>query len=216
MKGVFIFLAGAAVGSAVTYKLVEKHFRDLAEEEIESVKEVFKERLVTDAKDENPNPVAEEVYDAIKEINKNNERLEEIIKNGNYATGVDMAEEGTESQQVEGVEEIVDEEDEDDDSDYTVPVEVGPDTPTTPYVISEEEYGEFGNEEKTLIFYSDSVLADEDDEIVDPESVIGDALKEFEDPTMERVYVRDERSEIDYIVLRSEKSYSEVYGEEED
>lgn len=208
MKGVFIFLAGAAVGSAVTYKLVEKHFRDLAEEEIESVKEVFKERLLTDAKDENPNPR--------HEVEKNNSQLEEIIKNGNYSTGVDMSEEETESKHVEAIVEIVDDEDDEDDSDYTVPVEVGPDTAATPYVISEEEFGEFGNEEKTLIFYSDSVLADEDDEIIDPESVIGDALKEFDDNMIERVYVRDERSEIDYIILRSEKSYSEVYGEEED
>lgn len=212
VKGVFIFLAGAAIGSAVTYKLVEKKFQDLADEEIESVKETFKKRLINDSKRENlkeDKDIIEETKDPIKEINKNNKKLEEIIKTNNYQVGVDMANEDTEDQQVD---EIV--ENDENEEDYTVPVEVGPEV-TTPYIITEEEYGEFGNEEKELIFYSNSILAEEDDVITDPESVIGNALEEFNDPMVERVYVRDESSEIDYIILRSELSYSDVYGEEE-
>lgn len=206
IKGVFIFIAGTAVGSVVTYKLVEKKFRDLADEEIESVKETFKRRLIeNDEKECKPdsNLTIEKVDNAVKEINKNNEKLEEIIKSNNYNMSIDMANEDIESQQVE-----------DDDEDYTVPVEVGPDS-SVPYIISENEFGEFGNDEKTLIFYSDSILAEDDDIITDPESVIGNALEEFNDPMVERVFVRDETAEIDYIILRSERSYSEVYDEEE-
>lgn len=210
MKNVFIFLAGAAVGSVVTWKVVEKRYRDLADEEIESVKETFRNRLVNDTEEEKETVVQKEEN---SEVVKNRERIEEIIKNNNYQVGVDTAEEGTESQQVEEIIEV-----EDDEEDYTVPVEVGNNS-SVPYVISEEEYGEFGNEEKTLIYYSDYILTDEDDDVItDPESVIGNALKEFDKPTtvpIERVYVRDEANEIDYIILRSEKSYSEVYGEEE-
>lgn len=211
MKNVFIFLAGAAVGSVITWKVVEKRYRDLADEEIESVKETFRNRLVNDTEEEKETIIKKEEN---SEVVKNRERIEEIIKNNNYLVGVDAAEEDTESQQVEEIVEVSDENEED----YTVPVDVGEDS-SVPYVISEEEYGEYGNEEKTLIYYSDYILADEEDDVItDPESVIGNALKEFDKPTtvpIERVYVRDEANEIDYIILRSEKSYSEVYGEEE-
>lgn len=194
---------------------IQKHYKDLANEEIESVKEMFKERMVKD----NVGPKGEyyipKENDVViqgptgtpnLEVIKNQEMMEKIINESNYKAGVDLAEEGTESQQVE----------EEDDSDYTVPVEVE-EGESIPYVITEDEFGEFGNEEQTLIYYSDFVLADEDDDIItDPESVVGEALKEFnEDPLLERVYVRDENKEIDYIILKSEKSYSEVNGEEE-
>ena len=44
MKNVLIFLAGAAVGGVATWKLIEKHYNDLADEEIQSVIEAFKKR----------------------------------------------------------------------------------------------------------------------------------------------------------------------------
>ena len=44
MKNVLIFLSGAAIGSVVTWKIIEKKYKDLADEEIESVKETFKTR----------------------------------------------------------------------------------------------------------------------------------------------------------------------------
>lgn len=44
MKNLFIFLAGAAIGSIATWKIIEKKYKDIADEEIESVKQVFKER----------------------------------------------------------------------------------------------------------------------------------------------------------------------------
>lgn len=219
MKGVLYFVAGAVAGSAVTYIYVNKKIKDQADQEIEAVREIYKEKLANELKkmhkgqpDENPNPKKVIEEKAKKEVDLNNKKLEEIILNNNYQTGVDMADEETESQQVE---ETYEEEASEDDSDYIVQTEELPDV-HHPYIITEEEFGEFGNEERTLIFYSDSILADDDDdEIVDPESVIGNALEEFNDPAVERVFVRDEDSEIDYTILRSEKLYSEVCSEEE-
>ena len=34
MKNVLIFLSGAAIGSVVTWKIIEKKYKDLADEEI--------------------------------------------------------------------------------------------------------------------------------------------------------------------------------------
>ena len=42
MKNLLCFVAGAAIGSVVTWKLIEKKYKDLADEEIESVIETFK------------------------------------------------------------------------------------------------------------------------------------------------------------------------------
>lgn len=220
MKNVFIFLAGVGVGSLVTWKYVERKYRSLAEEEIESVKELYKEKLAE--KSEFNKQKVETIKEDIqkKEIEKNNQELEKIINNQKYVTGTDYAKEGTESVQVEDLRGEPgisgDPKGDIDDEEYLVDTQEDHLVPNPPYVITEDEFGEFGNEEKTLIFYSDSVLADDDDDvIVDPEAVVGNALEEFNDPMTERVFVRDEKEEIDYIILRSEKTFSEVNSEEE-
>lgn len=44
IKNVLIFVAGGAIGSAVTWKLVKTKYENIAQEEIDSVKEVFANR----------------------------------------------------------------------------------------------------------------------------------------------------------------------------
>ena len=44
MKNLFIFALGIGTGSLITWKLVEKKYEDLADEEIESVIDTFKNR----------------------------------------------------------------------------------------------------------------------------------------------------------------------------
>lgn len=52
-----IFAVGAAVGSAVTWKLVKDKYEKLAQEEIDSVKEVFsKRKSETESQDETEEP----------------------------------------------------------------------------------------------------------------------------------------------------------------
>ena len=51
---VFIFVAGAAIGSVVTLKFLEEKYRRIADEEIESVKETFKKAIEKEvSEDEN-------------------------------------------------------------------------------------------------------------------------------------------------------------------
>lgn len=45
IRDVFIFAIGAAVGSVVTWKLIENKYKQIADEEIESVKESFGKRF---------------------------------------------------------------------------------------------------------------------------------------------------------------------------
>lgn len=45
LKGALFFIAGAASASLITYKIVEKKFKDIADEEIESVKAMYERKL---------------------------------------------------------------------------------------------------------------------------------------------------------------------------
>jgi hypothetical protein len=93
-------------------------------------------------------------------------------------------------------------------------IERGPDRP---YTIREDEFmdNDSGHDQKSLTYYlSDGVLADDNDEIVDNiDFHVGEAnLQTFgelsQDPNT--VYVRNERTLVEYEIVRHEGSYAEV------
>ena len=192
MKNVLCFVAGAAIGSVVTWKLIEKKYKDLADEEIESVIETFKNRKPRITKDE----IKETVEKVINKWKEPKETVEDIVTAEGYS--------------IENEEEI----DEDDESNYTVNVDNGIDV-VTPYVITPEQFGEYNEYgTKTLTYYADNVLTDEiDNPITSDEMVImigPDALDHFGEYEDDSVYIRDETNEMDYEILKSEKKFSEI------
>lgn len=192
MKNLLCFVAGAAIGSVVTWKLIEKKYKDLADEEIESVIETFKNRKPRITKDE----VKETVEKVINKFKEQKETVEDIVTAEGYST---EDEENTE---------------EDDESNYTVDVDPGVEV-IVPYVITPEQFGEYNEYgTKTLTYYADNVLTDEiDNPITSGEMVtmIGpDALDHFGEYEDDSVYIRDEMNEMDYEILKSEKMFSEI------
>lgn len=86
----------------------------------------------------------------------------------------------------------------------------------TPYVISPEEFGENDNYETTsLTFYSDGILADEDDEMIDDvDSLVGfESLSHFGEYEDDSVFVRNDRLETDFEILLNTMSYSDLLKE---
>ena len=76
--GVFTFVAGAAIGSLVTWKLTKTKYEQIVKEEIESVKEVFTVKKGDETSDEtetDPEPKAktksEEYVDRLNELKYN-------------------------------------------------------------------------------------------------------------------------------------------------
>ena len=192
MKNLLCFVSGAAIGSIVTWKLIEKKYKDLADEEIESVIETFKNRKPRITKDY----VKETVEKVINKYKEPKEIVEDIVTAERYS--------------IENEEEI----DEDDESNYTVNID-NDDTVITPYVIEPEQFGEYNEYgTKTLTYYADNVLTDEiDNPITSDEMVtmIGpDALDHFGEYEDDSVYIRDEMNEMDYEILKSEKKFSEI------
>ena len=192
MKNLLCFVAGAAIGSVVTWKLIEKKYKDLADEEIESVIETFKNRKPRITKDN----VKETVEKVINKYKEPKEIVEDIVNAERYY--------------IENEEEI----DEDDESNYTVNVDDNIEV-VTPYVITPEQFGEYNEYgTKTLTYYADNVLTDEIDNPITSEEMITmigiDALDHFGEYEDDSVYIRDEMNEMDYEILKSEKKFSEI------
>ena len=194
MKNLLFFVAGAAIGSIATWKLIEKKYKDLADEEIESVIETFKNRRPRITKDE----VKETVEKVINKWKEPKETVEDIVAAEGYS--------------IENEEEI----DEDDESNYTVNVDNDNDIEViTPYIITPEQFGEYNEYgTKTLTYYADNVLTDEIDNPITSEEMITmigpDALDHFGEYEDDSVYIRDEMNEMDYEILKSEKMFSEI------
>ena len=186
MKKLLVFLLGAGTGSVVTWYITKERYKAIANEEIKSVVETFKRRI---------DKVLDEEKTKIKEdISKSSEKpYHETVEELGYATGIDTS----------------------DGHDYTVITNENLKEGIAPYIISEDEIGNNDYEQRTLIYCADGTIIDEDDEIiVDPEIIIGDALDnmgEFDDA----LCVRNDNDNTDYIILKSEKTYNEITPKED-
>ena len=188
MNKVIAFVVGAAAGSLLTWKLLEKKYKQMADEEIAAVKEYFRNK-----EDE----TKEELIERFVEEDKLDGTKTEYTKMVN-----DMGYTSVSRSTEYSVEE--------DGSIYMAP---GPEE-VAPYVISPEEYGAKTNYRiECWTRYADGVITDDDDEIVwNPESIIGDALNHFGDYEDDSVHVRNEKFECDYEILKNEHTFSEING----
>lgn len=202
MNKIVSFILGAGIGSVATYFAVKKVIQARADEEIESVVTTFKERfdkveeILTDEQKEKIGVYSPEKELKVIEpdIQTEEEPYKEKVEDLGYSVGVDLSENNNEH--ADNITQIED-------------VKIG----MAPYVISEEEFGEFGNEEITLILYADGVLADEQDELIDdPESLLGNCLEEFGEYD-DALYVRNEIKETDFAIIRSDKTFDDINPE---
>lgn len=85
-------------------------------------------------------------------------------------------------------------------------------TADRPYVIDSQEYMESTYEAKTLLYFTDKTLADEDYNVIhDVENEVGyDNLTKFGEYDSDCVYVRNERLGIDYEILLDQRIFASV------
>lgn len=191
---VLIFAVGAAIGSAVTYKVVKDKYERIVQEEIESVKEAFVDRL-TNLQDQVDDYVtayaAEEWADRAKQI--------------------DWSE----------LEDIEDDDSNEDDlneyarilNKYNKEEGGAKDMTKEPYVISPYDFGELdGYRQIELTYYADGTLEDENYDIVtDYEEVIGrDSLNTFGEYEDDAVFVRNDHLKTDFQILKDYRTYEEA------
>lgn len=186
LNKVFIFAAGAVIGSVVTWKIIKTKYEQIANEEIESVKERFRNR--ENAAEDGASDEEENVDNSLKDRDLSS--YESIINENayrNYSTP-----KGSENEIKE--EESVD----------------------RPYVIPPEEYDENDYETESLTYYSDGVLTDMYDNIIeDVEGTVGtDSLTHFGEYEDDSVFVRNDERQIDYEILLDSDKYYDKYPEE--
>ena len=177
-----MFIFGAAVGSVVTWQYIKKKYEQIAQEEIDSVKETFS-KLNDSEKNNNAGTIVERIKDKPSVV----EYAAKLRKQGyiNYSDTDSLSEEEVDENMIN-------------DNPYVIsPDEFG-------------EFDDY--EKISLTYYADQVLADEDDELVeDIEETVGfeslNAFGEYEDDS---VFVRNDRLKCDYEILLDQRKYSDV------
>lgn len=178
------FIIGTVVGSAATWYLLKDKYKALAQEEIDSVKEVFSRRE-REWKDES---VKKTVAEGIKNVDKEKPDLKEYarrLEKEGYTRYSDFGSDEEEKTVLEA----------------------------DPYVIPPEQFGDDEDYEQiSLTYYADGVLADENDEVIeDAEDAIGiDSLNHFGEYEDDSVFVRNDTRKCDYEILLDQRTYSEV------
>ena len=184
--GFVMFVLGAAIGSIVTWQYTRKKYEQIAQEEIDSVKEIFSRReSAADVEITAPKPQTAKIGkpEEKPDITEYAARLERDGYTNYSNVGAEQKKEEQETMEIK------------------------------PYVISPEEFGEFEDYERiSLSYYADQVLADEDDEkIEDVDNVVGlESLTHFGEFEDDSVFVRNDRLKCDYEILLDQRTYSDV------
>ena len=196
LSKIFIFAAGAAAGSAVTWYFLKAKYERIAQEEIDSVKAEFsrKETDISEPElkwEHTGEPIADvvevhETEDGVEfSVSKTNVDIREFASKLKESGYVDYS--NTQTPTIKKKKEASDMEDR--------------------YVISPDEFDEAGFETITLIYKPDGTLEDTagnnigdavDFLDIDPSDHFG----EYEDDS---VFIRDHENQIDYEILRVEE-----------
>lgn len=202
--GTIMFAVGAAIGSAVTWKVVKTKYEQIADEEISSVREEYaslmvkmKQKLKESATYEGPRDEDDEYYpdDDERDFTESEKQQIEYYK----LTSKYRGEHDTEDDE--------NDEEGDEGEDDEVPYINGP------YVISPDDFAcsPPGYNAQPLDYFADGILADSWGVELDLDETIGeDAVNHFGDYVDDVVHVRNERIEIDYEVTRDPRTYAEA------
>ena len=188
LSKVLIFVAGCGIGSVVTWKLVEKRYQQIAQEEIDSVKEALG---YYDQGQNKPEDDLEAEDEEEEQFERENESAREEISRICHEQGYDYnaISKGGEKEMAEKDDKL--------------------------YVISPDEFGEIDYKTKTLFYYNDDVVTDDRGKVLSEESVeklIGkESLTTFGQYESDSVFVRNDNLMTDYEILADERNYHEMY-----
>ena len=188
----FIFAAGAAIGSAVAWLYAKKYYEQIANEEIESMKEWLARRVEEQdeaAEEETPEPATKSVSPSAKP---------DLMEYASKVKDLSYFDYSRRNEKPEEPEKPDDEE---------------VDILDEPYVIKPEIFGEEDDyEEVSLTHYADGVLCDEQDNpIEDVDGLVGaDYAEHFGEYEDDSVFIRNDRLKIDFEILADQRNFSDL------
>lgn len=202
------FVAGAAIGGILGWKLTQKKYSNLAQEEINSVKEKFtipRKEIVKKSREVKAENVSKQAL--------NKPSLMEYTKKIKDQSYTNYSTEEKPKEKKSG----------------RYPWEEVEAKKNQPYVISPEDFADGVDENDdfeqiNLTLYADGILAeDSNNEIIDNvEDVVGDALDHIGDYEDDAVHVCNKKLKTFYEILVDERSYKDAtnkdphHGDEED
>lgn len=209
---VLMFTVGAAIGSAVTWKLVKTKYEQIADNEIASVRDEYKDLMIKMKKN---------LQDSVKYEERQEDDDEDDGDDEYYPDDDERDPTEKEKEQIEyyritsKYRSVRDEENDDkdkeggewDQNEDEVPYINGP------YVISPDEFSSSppGYNAQPLNYFMDGILADDWGMPLDLDETIGDdAINHFGEYVDDIVYIRNERKEIDYEVTKDPRTYQDV------
>ena len=179
---------GAVIGSVVSWKLLKTKYEAIANEEIESVRKMYKKKLenASNKKSENESEESEPVRNQVHSGKNPSSEREDYEKSKKII----------------------------DDNEYLSNNEAkgGSKDMDKPYVISPDEFGDKDDYDLiSLTYYADHILADDGDQIIDNvDEVVGaESLGHFGEYEDDSVFVRNDKFKTDYEILLSEFTYDE-------
>lgn len=188
---IIAFIAGAVTGSAITWKILKKVYSQLAQEEIDSVKETFGKNVRCPSEPEEQTADEEVSYNGQKEdITAYAKKLEQHGYT-NYSKTPETSDEDLKGDKAPDYEDAPNED--------------------KPFYISPEEYGENEGSEYDQLsytYYANGIVTDENDEpLTDLASIGGDPLDHFGEYDINSVYVRNNLLKTDFEILRVLENY---------
>ena len=193
---VLMFAAGAAVGSVVTWKIVKDRYERIVQEELDSIHEAFASNEPGGAQEQTENTEDEE------------DGKQECPGQIDWAELEDLDEDDEDAQYVPTERELNDYSGL--ASNYTSEKGGVGEMAKEPYVISPYDFGELdGYHQIELTYYADGVLEDEEYNIVhDADELLGPkALNTFGEYEDDSVFVRNERLQTDFQILKDYRTY---------
>lgn len=194
------FVAGAAIGSLVTWHTLKTKYEDLAQEEIDSVKEVFAKREQERMDDAVKKTVAEGFKNASHEKPDLKEYVDRLKQHG-YIRESEQPDEVVMSSRTKHSGRYPWGSSNDSNS-----------VQTSPYIIAPEQFGEDDDYERiSLTYYANGVLVDDIDEVLnddDVEASVGlESLNHFGEYEEDSVYVRNDSRKCDYEILLDQSDW---------
>jgi len=209
-----LWLIGFGTGAASGYYFAKGKFQAIADAEIAEMKEHY--TIINKIGAEDPEVLARKYTQDVDGDVLKNEKL--IV---NYKTREEIEEDLEDVEVVQESVEIVENifgesgDSDPDDPPFDIEAEAESRDPEVPYVIHHDEYMENAMDFTQLVltwYEADGALADDKDVPIDEiEATVGfDNLEKFGHGSLDRnvVYVRNERMEHDFEVLRSEGSFA--------
>ena len=202
--GIISFAAGAAIGSVATWMSVKNKYEQIAQKEIEEVREVYMNaiRKTEEVDDEHEESAPVNEAPKVAELKS----YKDVVKGSGYINYGNITEAEVEEMVKEKTKEIVEE-----CNDILKKTEDK--VNNKPYVIHPDEFGDEYNV-VTLVCYNDKVVTTYDTgEVLTDEEVeklVGlDSLSRFGEYEEDSVFVRNDSIKVDYEILRDEENYSD-------